>query len=76
MIYYQIAILVVSLIVSYAMQPKPKSPKPAAIDDFNMPNTDEGTEQSVIFGDCWISGWQVLSYGNLRTSKIKTKSGK
>lgn len=72
----QIAILVVSMVISYAMRPKPKSPKPASIGDFDMPVVEEGTEQAVFFGDCWISGWQVLSYGNLRTSKVRTKSGK
>lgn len=72
----QIAVFVVSLAISYATRPKTKPPKPAALSDFDMPVIEEGTEQAVFFGDCWIEGWQVLSYGRLRTTKIKTKSGK
>lgn len=72
----QIIIMIVSMVVAYVTRPKPKSPKPAAIGDFDMPVVEEGTEQAVFFGDCWITGWQVLSYGNLRTTKVQTKSGK
>ncbi|MCY1383634.1 hypothetical protein D9M69_717790 [compost metagenome] len=62
--------------ISYMTRPKPESPKPAALADLDLPVAEEGTPQCVFFGDCWSSDWQVLSYGNFRTSKIKTKSGK
>ena len=68
------------LIASYAIQavlaPKPVKPKPAAFDEFDFPQVDEGTPQAVIFGDVWTSDWQILWFGNYRTSAIKTKSGK
>lgn len=68
------------LIASYAIQaliaPKPQKPKPAALEDFDFPQIEEGTPQSVIFGDVWVKDWQVLWYGNLRTSEIKSKSAK
>lgn len=66
----QIAILIVSLAISVAMTPKPPQQKPAALSDFEFPQTDEGTPQAVVFGDCWITGWTVLSYGNLRVWPI------
>jgi len=69
--YIQIAILIISLIVTYAMTPKPATPKAAAIDDFDFPQFDEGTAQAVIFGDCWSTDWMVLGIGNYRTSEIK-----
>lgn len=72
----QIAMLVVSYAISYLTRPKPAVPKPAALSDFELPVPDEGTPQCVIFGDCWTSDWQVLSYGNLRSRAVKTKSGK
>lgn len=72
----QIAVFVVSMVVSYMMRPKPETPRPAALDEFSLPVPDEGTPQCVFFGDCWTADFQVLSYGNLRTSKIRTKSGK
>ena len=72
----QLAIMVASMAISYLNQPKQQAPRPAALADFDLPVADEGTPQCVFFGDCWTPDWQVLSYGNFRTSKIKTKSGK
>lgn len=72
----QIIMLVVAYAISYITRPKPVTPKPAALSEFDLPSAEEGTPQCVIFGDCWTRDWQVLSYGNLRTKKIKTSSGK
>lgn len=69
-----------SLIASFAIQvilrPTPQKQKAAALEDFDFPQVDEGTPQAVIFGDVWIEDWHVLWYGNLRTSKIRSKGGK
>ncbi|MBN6060411.1 hypothetical protein [Aggregatibacter actinomycetemcomitans] len=46
-------------------------PEAASTKDFNFPQIDEGTPQCVFFGDCWTEDWQVLAYGNYRTSEIK-----
>ena len=58
-----------------ALTMKPQKVKPAALEDFDIPQVDEGTPQAVYFGDCWTDGWFVLWYGNFRTTKI-TKSKK
>lgn len=50
---------------------KPQTQKPAALEDFDFPQAEEGTPQAVFFGDCWTQGWMVLWYGNYRTTKIK-----
>ena len=68
--------LIVLLAVGYFTRPKPTKPRPAALEEFELPTPDEGTPQCVIFGDCWTADWQVLSYGNLRVSPIRTSSGK
>lgn len=64
------------MIASYAIQamiaPKSEKPKPASLDDFDFPQVEEGTPQSVIFGDVWIEDWHVLWYGNMRTSAVKS----
>ncbi len=67
------------LVVSYAVQALTmKHPKQriATLDDFDIPQVEEGTPQAVVFGDVWLEGWQVLWYGNYRTTKIKAKGGK
>lgn len=69
--WYLIATIVISIVFAPAT---PAGPPPATMDDFEFPQADEGTPQIVVFGDVWLSGWTVLSYGNLRTEAI-TKSG-
>lgn len=73
---WAIGLLVASYAIQVMLQPKPEKPKPAALEDFEFPQVDEGTAQAVVFGDVWISDWHVLWYGNLRTSEVKSKSGK
>jgi hypothetical protein len=76
MVYVQLALLIISIYLSLTMQPKTVKPKPAAFEDFEFPQVDEGTPQCVFFGDCWSGDWMVLGVGNYRTTKIVTKSGK
>lgn len=66
----QIAILVVALVLSVALAPKPTVPKPAAFTDFEFPQSTEGTAQCVVFGDVWVQDWMVLGVGNYRTTPI------
>lgn len=71
-----IVVLIASMLISYAMQPKMQIPKPTAFEDIDFPQPDEGTPQCVVFGDCWSGDWTVLAVGNYRTTPIKTKGGK
>lgn len=71
-----VAVMAVSAYVSYKNRPKSVAPKPAAFQDFDFPQSDEGTEVCFFFGDCWTPDWMVLTYGNYRIYPIKTKSGK
>lgn len=70
MIYWQIAIIIISMIVSAAMAPKQQEPKPTAFKDIEFPQADEGTPQAVVFGDCWSSDWMVLAVGDYRVEAI------
>lgn len=75
-IWVQIAIIVVSAVVSYVNRPKPvRAPRPA-FDEFDFPQYEDGTPQAVVFGDVWTDSWMVLGVGNYRTSPIKTDGGK
>ncbi|MEG0343496.1 MAG: hypothetical protein RR633_15035 [Acinetobacter sp.] len=69
----QIIFFIVSLIISYALQPKPQKPKPAAFEDFEFPTFDDGTPQIVVFGDCWITDWTVIGTGNFANEPIVAK---
>lgn len=76
MFWVQLILLVVSSIVSYALRPKPPVPKPAALEDFDIPVAEQGRPIPVVFGTILLTGPNVLWYGDLRTSAIKEKGGK
>lgn len=71
---WAIAILIVSLVITALITPGPKKAADAIanqLKDFQFPIPDEGAAQSVTFGDCWTSDWQVLWFGNFRKTDIK-----
>jgi len=76
MFWVQLILLVVSSIVSYALRPKPPVPKPAALEDFDIPVAEQGRPIPVVFGTILLTGPNVLWYGDLRTTPIKEKAGK
>lgn len=71
-----IVVLLVSAYISYENRPKTTTPKPAAFEEFEFPQFEEGTPQAVTFGDCWTKDWFVLAVGNYRTSRIRADGGK
>lgn len=74
-----LVIALIMLVVSYVIQSflvKTPKTKPAALSDWDFPQADEGTPQTVVFGDAWLTGPMVLWYGNYRTIKIKSKGKK
>ncbi len=68
--------LVASFIITSLTMKRPPAPRATTLDDFEVPQVDEGTPHAVVFGDVWLEGWQVLWYGNYRSKKIKAKGGK
>lgn len=76
MFWVQLILLVVSYFVSAALAPKPPKPKPAALEDFDIPVAEQGRPIPVVFGTVTLTGANVLWYGDLRTTPIKEKGGK
>lgn len=67
--------MILSAALQVALTPKPKKPTAGTPKDADFPQIDEGTGQTVIFGQRWTKSWQVLHYGNVTTKAIKS-SGK
>lgn len=67
---FVLVLMVASFLITAMMVKKPVEPKPALITDFTFPQVAEGQPQAVIFGDCWSPDYQILWYGNFRTSQI------
>lgn len=76
LIVWQIIILVASYLISAAMAPKQRPPEPAAFEDFDFPQAEEGTPQMICFGDVWLEDWMVIGLGNFRTEAIRKDAGK
>lgn len=66
--------LIIAVVVSVALAPKPPSPRPASLEDFDLPTAEEGRPVPVVFGTVRITGPNVLWYGDLGTKKIKKSS--
>lgn len=69
-------VLVVAAVVAYALAPKPPAPPPPALDDFQVPTAEEGRPVPVVFGETWITGPNVLWYGDLATDPIRRSGSK
>jgi hypothetical protein len=74
---WAIALLVVSYTITALTVKKStvSEPKPAVFEDFDFPQHDEGTPQSVVFGDVWTEDWMVLYTGNFRVEAIRSTTG-
>lgn len=71
-----IYLMIASIVITAALAPKAQVPTPAAFEDIDFPQADEGTPQAVFFGDCWSEDWTVLTVGNYRTAPIPGGEGK
>jgi hypothetical protein len=58
------------------MSKGPQQPKPALFTDFTLPQSAEGTQQIIVFGDVWLDDWMVLWYGNYRHDPIYAQGKK
>ena len=69
-------VFIVALAISLAVQPKQPVPKPVALSDFNVPTAEPGRPIPMVFGTVMLRAPNVVWYGDLSYTKIKTKSGK
>lgn len=71
-----VAMLAASMTISVLLAPKAAGPKPGDQNAMNIPQTEDGTPQAVVFGTAWTGDWVVLWTGNFRTSKVKASQAK
>lgn len=71
-----LVMFIASALMAVYMQPKAQTPQPATFEDFDMPQTEEGTPLTVFFGTCSTKSWTVIGMGNFRTKKVKAGSAK
>ena len=71
----QLIVWIVTALVQYALTPKPPKPQAAELKDFDAPTAEEGRAIPWCFGEGWLTGYNVLWYGDLATIAIKKSSG-
>ena len=74
--YVYLIIFVIGLFVAFAMQPKPIQPPPPSLDDMQIPTAEPGRPIPVIFGTRLVKAPNVVWYGDLKYSAVRTSSGK
>ncbi len=69
-----LAIVVALLVISYALMPKPKQPKPGAVQDLDSPTAEAGREIPVFFGTITGKGLNILDFSekSIKSYEIKT----
>jgi hypothetical protein len=73
-VYLVVAIVVA--IAAYAMAPKPPEPKPPMLKDFDVPTAEQGRPVPVVFGTVVLKSPNIVWYGDLAYTPIKSKGGK
>jgi len=66
---------VIALVAMFALRPKPQTQPPAGLSEIKVTTAEDGREIGVLFGCRYVHG-NVVWYGDLRTTPIKSKGGK
>lgn len=72
----QIGLFVASLIISYLTRPQPKftNPKPGTVEATAI--AQAGADVPVLFGSRFITGQNIVWWGDTKSKAIKKKGGK
>lgn len=69
-------IFVVAAFAAMALAPKQATPKPASLEDFQLPTAEPGRPIPVVFGTVTVKSPNVVWYGDLASRPVKTNGGK
>jgi hypothetical protein len=72
----QIAIMIVAMVLAYALAPKPPIQVPPTLADFDVPTAEPGRSVPWVFGEGWLTGYNVVWFGDLDTIPVKSSGGK
>lgn len=73
---WQVILWIATLVVSYALRPKPDTPARPTLGDIQAPTAEVGSEIPVLFGTREIKAPNVVWYGDMYLHPVKKKSGK
>jgi len=67
---------IIVLIIALAIKPKATKVTPASLEEFEFATAEPGNPIPIVLGTILLTSPNVVWYGDLGTSAIKTKSGK
>lgn len=68
--------LIIVVVLAYALQPKAQNKKPPTLDELDIPTAEEGKPIPVVFGTWIVKSPNIVWYGDLGYTKIKSSGGK
>ena len=71
-----IVVWIALMVISYLMTPKAAKPVTPAVGELNATVVDSYSPVPVLFGTRLLSNPNLVWYGDIRTTPIKTKGGK
>lgn len=71
---WQLLVMLVMMVVSYALMPKPKVAKPEPLKDMENPTAEAGRPIPVVFGTVTVSGINVIWFGDKKKVEKKVKA--
>ena len=74
--FWIIALFIASIVISYALTPRPQATKPPGLNEITAPTAEVGREIPVLFGTRDLGGSNVVWYGDILLTPIKSKGGK
>lgn len=75
MAWWYLVVWIVAFVAAYALMPRPRQQRPP-VQEINAPTAQEGREIPVLFGSRYITGPNVVWYGDVTTTAIKEDTGK
>ena len=72
----EIFLFIVATVIQQLLAPRPPKPKPAALTDFDVLTADAGRPVPVVFGTVLVKGSNIVWFGDLRSTPIKSGGGK
>ncbi len=67
---------IIVIILAVALQPKPPTPKPATLSDVDAPTAEQGRAIPKVFGTWVVQSPNIVWYGDLSYTSIKSDGGK
>lgn len=72
---FWVGVFIASLFIMSFVKPKVETPRPASLEDFNVPTAETGRNVPIIYGTVLCKDANTVWYGDLDYEEIKDGGG-